>query len=441
MFLTIITFLIVLSLLVFVHELGHFVVARKFGVRAEEFGFGFPPRAFGIQKLKGEKIKKVAETENIEATVDDYRSAGGELEIVKETITDRITEIDQVVAYEKWKIVKGAKDPEINPDEENMSAGTIYSINWVPLGGFVKIKGENGDNAGESDSFASKPIWQRAAILSAGVTMNIFLALIVIIVGLMIGMPQSLDEGADPRAITYDRKIQVAQVMPNTPASDIGIIPGDAILSIDNQEFFNTEELQNYVNEHIGQELDYKIKREQEIVNYKITPEKMAETGKGGIGVAISEVGMVKYPWYYAIWEGFKTTFMMVWAILVAFYELFKGLILGHGVSADVAGPVGIAVLTGQVARMGVIYIMQFTAMLSINLAIINFLPLPALDGGRVLFLIIEKIKGRPVKRELEAAIHNIGFMLLMVLVLLITFRDVMKFGDKFRMLFDRIFG
>lgn len=167
----------------------------------------------------------------------------------------------------------------------------------------------------------------------------------------------------------------------------------------------------------------------------------MAETGKGGIGVAISEVGMVKYPWYYAIWEGFKTTFMMVWAILVAFYELFKGLILGHGVSADVAGPVGIAVLTGQVARMGVIYIMQFTAMLSINLAIINFLPLPALDGGRVLFLIIEKIKGRPVKRELEAAIHNIGFMLLMVLVLLITFRDVMKFGDKFRMLFDRIFG
>lgn len=441
MFLTIITFLIVLSVLVFVHELGHFFVARKFGVRAEEFGFGFPPRVFGIQKLKGEKIKKVAETENIEAIVDEYQSADGELEIVKETITDKITEIDEVVAYEKWKIVQGAKDPIINPGEENMSAGTIYSINWVPLGGFVKIKGENGDNADEPDSFGSKPIWQRAAILSAGVTMNILLAMIIIIIGLMIGMPQSLDEGADSRAIIRDKKIQVAQVMPNTPASAAGIIPGDAILSINSQEFSATEELQNYVNEHIGQELDYKIKREQEIVNYKITPQKLADTGKGGIGVAISETGMVKYAWYYAIWEGFKTTFIMIWAILVAFYELFKDLILGHGVSADVAGPVGIAVLTGQVARMGVIYIMQFTAMLSINLAIINFLPLPALDGGRVLFLIIEKIKGRPIKRELEAAIHNTGFILLMVLILLITFRDVAKFGDKLKMIWERITG
>lgn len=131
----------------------------------------------------------------------------------------------------------------------------------------------------------------------------------------------------------------------------------------------------------------------------------------------------------------------MIWLIIAAFYELFKGLILGHGVSADVAGPVGIAVLTGQVARMGIIYIMQFTAMLSINLAIINFLPLPALDGGRVLFLILEKIKGRPVRRELEAAIHNIGFILLMILIAAITFRDILKFGDKFRMLWERIAG
>ena len=125
----------------------------------------------------------------------------------------------------------------------------------------------------------------------------------------------------------------------------------------------------------------------------------------------------------------------------MAFYELIKGLIMGRGVAIDVAGPIGIAALTGQVAQMGLIYILQFTALLSINLAIINFFPFPALDGGRVLFLIIEKIKGSPVKRELEAAIHNIGFALLMLLVLVVTFRDVARFGDKFKMLWERIIG
>ena len=125
----------------------------------------------------------------------------------------------------------------------------------------------------------------------------------------------------------------------------------------------------------------------------------------------------------------------------MAFYELIKGLVMGRGVAVDVAGPVGIAALTGQVAHMGFIYILQFTALLSINLAIINFLPIPALDGGRVLFLIIEKIKGSPVKRELETAIHNIGFALLMLLVLVVTFRDVARFGDSFKALWERIVG
>ena len=150
---------------------------------------------------------------------------------------------------------------------------------------------------------------------------------------------------------------------------------------------------------------------------------------------------MVKYPWHLAIAEGIKTTIVLTWLIMVAFYELIKGLFVGQGVSADLAGPVGIAVITGQVARMGFVYILQFTALLSINLAIINFLPIPALDGGRVLFLIIEKFKGSPVKKEIETAIHNIGFSLLMLLVLIVTFRDVARFGDKFKALWERFIG
>ena len=125
----------------------------------------------------------------------------------------------------------------------------------------------------------------------------------------------------------------------------------------------------------------------------------------------------------------------------MAFFNLIKGIFIGQGISANIAGPVGIAALTGQVARMGFIYIVQFTALLSINLAIINAFPFPALDGGRLLFLIIEKIKGSPVKREVETVIHNIGFALLMLLVLIVTFKDVSRFGDSFKLLWERLLG
>ncbi|MFA6306922.1 MAG: RIP metalloprotease RseP [Patescibacteria group bacterium] len=387
MFLTIITFIIVLSVLVFAHELGHFMMARKFGVRAEEFGFGFPPRAFGV-----------------------YKNNQGQ-----------------------WKFIRGAKEVSDCP-------GTIYSINWLPLGGFVKIKGENGEGGNEPDSFAGRPIWQRAFMLSAGVTMNIILAAVLISAGFMIGLPQSLDGQLSARANVSDKKIQIVEVMKNTPAESAGLQIGDTIVSIDNNSFLNYEELQNYVNSNIGKALFYKIKRGRDLTEAKIVPELMPETNRGGIGVAITETGIVSYPWYLAILEGVKTTFILTWAIIVAFCELIKGLILGHGVTADLSGPVGIATLTGQVARMGFVYLLQFTALLSINLAVINFFPFPALDGGRILFLIIEKIKRSPVKSEVEGAIHNIGFALLMLLVLIVTFRDVARFGDAFKGIWERIF-
>lgn len=386
MMLTIIIFILVLSILVFVHELGHFLSARKFGVKAEEFGFGFPPRVWGI-----------------------YKNTDG-----------------------KWKQVWGSKEVADSPK-------TIYSLNWIPLGGFVKIKGENGENEAENDSFASRSIWQRAVMLSAGVTMNVFLAAVLISVGLMIGLPQVL-EGVNPQAKVTDKKIQIVQVMADSAAAKAELKIGDVIMGIDGKKFDNYEQLQTYVAEHPNQQLNYKIKRGTEEMDKIITPEVRQETGKAGIGVGITETGLVSYPWYLAIWYGIKETVLLVWAIIVAFFQLIKGLILGHGVSADLAGPVGIAALTGQVARMGFVYLLQLTALLSVNLAVINFLPFPALDGGRVLFLIIEKIKGKPVKRELESIIHNIGFLLLLLLVFVVTFRDVSKLG-AIKNLLERIIG
>ncbi|MDD5291003.1 MAG: RIP metalloprotease RseP [Patescibacteria group bacterium] len=437
MILTIITFLIVFSLLIFAHELGHFWFARRFGVRAEEFGFGFPPRIFGAQILKGKKLVKIAEKEKVEVEVSEYETID-EQEIIKETITDSKQEIDELVSVKKWRFIPGSGEPEIKAGEEEMQASTIYSLNWIPLGGFVKIKGENGEEENDPDSFASRKIWQRATILSAGVGMNVILAAFLISLGLMIGFPQALDN-LDSRARVSDKKIQITQIIPDSPAAQTGFMAGDTIIAINNEEFATEEELQNFVDSETGKELAYKIKRGQEEMILKAVPETREETGRGGIGIAIATTGLVKYPWYLAIEEGIKETALLTWAIIVAFYELIKNLIMGRGVAVDIAGPVGIAALTGQVAHMGLIYILQFTALLSINLAIINFLPFPALDGGRVLFLIIEKIKGSPVKRELETAIHNIGFALLMLLVLVVTFRDVARFGDSFRALWEMI--
>jgi regulator of sigma E protease len=243
-------------------------------------------------------------------------------------------------------------------------------------------------------------------------------------------MPRMI-EGAGSHAQISDVKIQVAEVMPASPAEKAGLKIGDIILSINNQKFLQEDALQNYVDENSGQELAYQIKSAGEDKVIKITPEKRVETGRGGVGIAIVSTGIIKYPWHIAIWEGIKTSVLLVWAIIVAFYGLIKNIILGHGVGADVAGPVGIATMTGQAARMGWIYVLQFTALLSVNLAVINFLPLPALDGGRVLFIIFEKIKGRPVRREIEATMHYIGFALLLLLVAIITFRDVLKIWTR----------
>ena len=387
MLLTLITFFLVLSLLVFVHELGHFIMAKRFGLIPDEFGFGFPPRIWGI-----------------------YKSKDG-----------------------RWKQVKGKKKVED-------AAGTVYSVNWLPIGGFVNL-GEDEVNVPEgSNHFANKPIYQRAIILLAGVTMNVILAAVLISFGFSIGLPQVL-ENLGPGAHVSNEQIQIIDVLPDSPAQTAKLEVGDVVLSVAGQTFQTSEELQTFANEHANQPLEYRIKRGNEILTKEITPVMREDTSLAGIGIGVVETGLVRYPVYIAVWEGIKSTAALFGTIVFAFYGVIKNLVQGHGTGGQIAGPVGIAVLTGQVARMGFAYIVQFAAMLSINLAIINAFPFPALDGGRVLFLIIEKIKGRPVKKELEGTIHYIGFALLMLLVLIVTFKDISRFGDTFRMIWHTIIG
>ncbi|MFA5358363.1 MAG: RIP metalloprotease RseP [Patescibacteria group bacterium] len=371
MIFTIIIFVAVLAILVLVHEIGHFITARKFGCAVEEFGIGFPPQA------------------------------------------------------KKWKSKK---------------TGINYSLNWIPLGGFVKIKGEDGENRQENDSFGSKKVWQRAIILSSGVLMNIVLAIVLLSIGFGIGLPSALPDDLSDlgRAHVKDAKIQIYAISDGSPAATAGLQSGDALVSIDGNSLNKLEDVQSYIAGKDGQEINLALQRGQEDVNVKVVPVFREEIGKAGIGVALARTGIVSYPWYLAPIKGAEATFSLFWAIVVAFYTLIKNLVTGIPVGADVAGPVGIAVMTGQVARMGFVYLLQFTALLSVNLAIINFLPLPALDGGRILFLIVEKIRRRPIRQEVEAVVHNIGFMLLIGLMIFVTFRDVIKWGGGF---FSKIFG
>lgn len=358
---TIILFLAVLSILVLVHEIGHFLTALKFGCKVEEFGIGFPPKAMTLWKRKGVE----------------------------------------------------------------------YTLNWLPLGGFVRIKGESGEHADDPDSFASKPAWQRFIILIAGVVMNFVLAAVLLSIGFMIGLPSAIDENLPAGARTYDEAIRVVTVLEDTPAAEAGLLMGDVIASINDRVFTNAEEAREFIATQDG-EVNIMIERGNEFQELTITPTYIEDLEGTGIGVGFMTTAFVAFPVHLAVWHGVETTVIFTREVFLALVNIIKNLVTGQGVAVEISGPVGIAVMTGEFARLGLVYLIQFTAILSINLAIINGLPFPALDGGRILFLAIEKIRGnKPVSERIEALVHNTGFIFLMGLIVLITFRDFARFGDQ----------
>ena len=387
---TAIIFIITLGVLIFVHELGHFVVARRNGIKAEEFGFGFPPRIFGIQKYsKNGKLKK-------------------------------------------WRMIWGNHDGDDENEIEdhaektanNYSTGTIYSLNWLPLGGFVRIKGENGDNQ-DADSFTSKGAWPRIKVLAAGVLMNFILAWVLIAIVMMLGAPEAID--ADQ--IASKAKIQVSGVSVGSPAEKMGLKVGDEILLQQNGfKIENLNDIKSYINANKGQEIFLQVKRGKDFLNLQGTPRVEATENQGALGISYAQIVMTKYSFFPAIWGALKTVVNLLWTMLVALYTIIRNLIFGNkNVGLEVTGPVGIVILTKQVSTLGLVYVLQFIALLSINLGLINILPIPALDGGRILFILIEKIKGSPVSQKIEQNFHTAFFVLLLLLMAVITFSDVFK--------------
>lgn len=390
--LTAIIFIIVLGVLVFVHEFGHFIFAKRAGMKVEEFGFGFPPRFLAWRRRPGAEVE----------------FAFG--------VKSRWDEGDKVSSAQR---------------EGNVGVGTTYSINLIPFGGFVKILGEDGEQRDNPRSFSSKKVGSRLLVIIAGVSMNFFLAVLLLMItnffGLRIGL---IDDKTSSMA--RDKAVQIIEVSKDSPADKAGLKLLDEVAGFKTgglfKEVFSAEDVQSFISKNSGQSVVMVIKRNKETLEKEIVPRINPSEGQGALGVSLALTGVVSYPWYEAIWRGVYDAVILTMNTIIGYFILFKTLLFKGKLIADVSGPVGIATLTGQAARMGVNYLMQFTAMISINLAVLNIIPFPALDGGRALLIIIEKFKGSPVNKKVEQLINTFGFALLIALMVYVTTKDIIRF-------------
>ena len=363
---TIIIFIIVLAVLILVHEFGHFIIAKLSGIRVDEFALGFPPKAFS------------------------------------------------------WK-------PK--------SSETTYSVNWIPFGGFVKIFGEDGEDApadspDASRSFVHKPKIVQIAVLAAGVVFNIIFAWLLIALGFMVGIPGSVTE--DTQGVVGTPAITVVSVLDGSPAAQAGLKGGDMFLELRSGETVLTDDVsvpavQEFIGANNGKEITIMYQREDSKLQTTVIPQEGIVPGKGAIGIGLDMVATVKLPLHKALWEAGATTVQLTKRIAVGLGTFIVNAVKGDGDFSQVAGPVGIVGLVGDAAQQGFIMLISFTAFISLNLAVINLIPFPALDGGRILFVIIESIKGSPISPKVAQTVNTAGFALLLLLMVVITISDVIK--------------
>ncbi|MDD5416135.1 MAG: M50 family metallopeptidase [Candidatus Daviesbacteria bacterium] len=362
MLFSIIIFIITLLVLVLIHEFGHFLVAKKFGIKVEEFGFGIPPRIWG---------KKIGET--------------------------------------------------------------VYSINWLPFGGFVRLLGEEADtkvsshkHPGNKD-FRAKSVGQRIAVVVAGVVMNLILAWILFYTVII---------GGNFRVIypVAEEAVYIAEVEQNFPAEKAGLKIGEKLISIDNQLVSSIDSARNFIKSKNGLPVTLTLTdtdgNHPRLVN--ITPKKL-DNGDILIGVMFSPIPFREYTsTSEKVFSGITYSFDLIRLTLAGFGRLGSDLFYGNfgQVSKSVSGPVGMAAITNDILSVGAAAVLPyawFVGIISLTLAIFNVLPIPALDGGRLLFLLIEAVTRKKVKEDIERLIHQIGFALLLALALLVTFSDIRK--------------
>lgn len=360
---SVIIFLIILSALIIVHELGHFLVAKKYGIRVDEFGLGYPPRAAKLFS---------------------------------------------------WK-------------------GSDFTLNWLPFGGFVKIYGENPTESEEAvspDNFQSKNRCIQASVLAAGVFFNFLFAWLLISLGFVTGIPSPA--GMD--LPLENPQTVVTLVVPGSPADLGGLKAGDTLISMQRGEDVlepgegveapAPADFSQFISAS-DEPIIFTIER-GEVVNEKtIIPARDIIADRPAVGISMETIGTVHLPVHRALWEGLKVTTELTWITAKAIVSLIGQAFTGKADLGAVTGPVGIVGMVGDMRELGLAYLITFTALLSINLSIINLLPFPALDGGRLLMVGIESITRRPIPSSYFNAINAAGFALLIFLMILITIQDV----------------
>lgn len=302
--------------------------------------------------------------------------------------------------------------------------GTVYSLNLFPIGGFVKIEGENNEEGSNTaTSFSTKSAPWRIAILSAGVAMNIIFAIFLLSIESAIGAPTLVTDSNASRL--SDIKTYTVDVVKDSPAGQAGMEAYDRIVSIEGQQDPSLTTVQSVTKEHAGKPITIMLDRNGKHLTVQVTPRLNPPQGQGALGITLSETGLDKVPIWLAPIKGVQRTGEMTWGILSQFGMLIQKLFQHQQVGQVLTGPIGIAVYTQDAVSMGLSYFLEFAAMISINLAIINILPIPALDGGRILFVGIEKVVGKKNTAKVEQYAHTIGFIALIGLMLFVTFKDI----------------
>lgn len=296
---------------------------------------------------------------------------------------------------------------------------TTYSINAIPIGGFVRLKGEDGDNVSDPRSFAAQSKLKRVLILGSGVMMNFLLAIILFTIVFWIGMPE------------WGGQIKISEVSSNSPAEISGIRPNDVILKAEGEVLGSSTELQEITKAHLGENLSLEIKRENSLLNLEVLAREDPPAGEGSMGLQMTEEPMVVKATHYSLWqapiEAVKLTFSLISEMIIGLLAIFQALFKAGQVPEGVSGPIGISQIFNQLIKFGIAPILQFSGIFSLNLMLLNILPFPALDGGRIFFIGIESVLRRKIPAKVEGMIHAGGLVVLMILMLLVTYRDILR--------------
>lgn len=347
MILTILIAFFSLIALIVIHEFGHFILAKKFGTKVEEFGIGYPPRLFG---------KRIGET--------------------------------------------------------------IYSLNLLPFGAFVKIYGEEG-GVENYRSFIGKPMWQRISIVLGGVvSFWIVSAILLSMVAGVWGLPTVVSDQDNHNLV--DPKVQIVQIAVDSPAKEAGLMVGDVIVG-----FEKIQEVKDFIGIHQGEEMVLTIKRGTEVLDKEVVPRVSPPEGEGAVGIGLTRIALRPYPWYEAPLQGIiacgKLTYNIVGGWVLGLKSALGLTQLPEGMKMEMMGPLGIFDLLREYFELGINYFLFLISLIAVALALANLLPIPALDGGKLIFLIIESVRGKPINYKLEQKITSAFFVVLIILMIFIT--------------------